>query len=849
MATTLKKNLQGLIECGICLDPMVDPRVLSCQHSFCAECLINLLSHSDIPVFTCPTCRRDTPVPRRGVHDLPHDFRANTLTEFMKEPEKDLDKNDKKKADHNPELEPDEFIACGDLPECASCSNKKSTFDSCEVKFFCKFCKDYMCNPCALDHKGTSVFKKHVLVKIPENRWRTEKCPQHPPKSQEYYCGECNVLICSACVTNQHKEHHVRHFVEQFKDCSVDMGERLGRLDIVFSESFIGNVNGEELKNHRSAFNKAILEMVTQVENSADFAMKQIEKEKASLLSSLEQDQVKINEGFKDLEGQSLKTDVKDVLETCNAYLKTKSQGELLKDFKGLSLKIDKATSSLEESQRKVASFLISQVPTEFLPSKQEITIGSVKSGKIETSKLFPNAQLALLLSKATKEVDIQQQPSQALLSAGTQSGHIPEGPSPPMSPYNEESDWSDDSDSSEWDEGSPPRPSGIYRSYYRPRVQPAGRARGNNRGGSFQRSNANQQTVHQPRDWSDAVTPRVNTRPPSHHQPPYPGSSPPYPMTSAPYPVTSAPYPVTSAPYQAPAPMYQETQGWSGYASYEEQQMRGWAAPSSHVYGQTYQPRAEEPYDPPSSHVYGQTYQPCAEEPYDPPSSHVYGQTYQPRAEEPYDPPSSHVYGQTYQPCAEEPYDPPSSHVYGQTYQPCAEEPYDPPSSHVYGQTYQPCAEEPYDPPSSHVYGQTYQPCAEEPYDPPSSHVYGQTYQPRAEEPYDPPSSHVYGQTYQPRAEEPYDPPSSHVYGQTYQPHAEEPYFPPPPQWSPEPTNEHPDYGEPRRARGRGRGRGRGKRRGRGRGRGRGGYGNTPGHGYSTENVVVGSDRWFYGY
>ena len=104
--SALKKTLQELIECGICLDPMVDPRVLSCQHSFCAECLINLLSHSDNPVFTCPTCRHDTAIPERGVHDLPHDFKVNTLSAFMKESEKDQDKN---KADH-------EGASCSDNP-------------------------------------------------------------------------------------------------------------------------------------------------------------------------------------------------------------------------------------------------------------------------------------------------------------------------------------------------------------------------------------------------------------------------------------------------------------------------------------------------------------------------------------------------------------------------------------------------------------------------------------------------------------------------------------------------------------------------------------------------------------
>ena len=37
MATA--SNIDDLLQCPICLDVLADPKVLDCQHTFCANCL------------------------------------------------------------------------------------------------------------------------------------------------------------------------------------------------------------------------------------------------------------------------------------------------------------------------------------------------------------------------------------------------------------------------------------------------------------------------------------------------------------------------------------------------------------------------------------------------------------------------------------------------------------------------------------------------------------------------------------------------------------------------------------------------------------------------------------------
>ena len=49
-------ELSKSVECGICLDFLLDPLVGSCGHSFCASCIGAMLSSG---ARTCPICRGD----------------------------------------------------------------------------------------------------------------------------------------------------------------------------------------------------------------------------------------------------------------------------------------------------------------------------------------------------------------------------------------------------------------------------------------------------------------------------------------------------------------------------------------------------------------------------------------------------------------------------------------------------------------------------------------------------------------------------------------------------------------------------------------------------------------------
>ena len=67
MASGVEKKLTKHLECAICLERLKEPKVLSCQHTYCKRCLERLVTtdgRGNCEV-TCPECRRKTEVRNR----------------------------------------------------------------------------------------------------------------------------------------------------------------------------------------------------------------------------------------------------------------------------------------------------------------------------------------------------------------------------------------------------------------------------------------------------------------------------------------------------------------------------------------------------------------------------------------------------------------------------------------------------------------------------------------------------------------------------------------------------------------------------------------------------------------
>ena len=57
-----------------------DPRILSCLHSYCLQCITKLYVEGTTAI-TCPTCNQSTTIPDENVCSLPRNIRLTEMTE------------------------------------------------------------------------------------------------------------------------------------------------------------------------------------------------------------------------------------------------------------------------------------------------------------------------------------------------------------------------------------------------------------------------------------------------------------------------------------------------------------------------------------------------------------------------------------------------------------------------------------------------------------------------------------------------------------------------------------------------------------------------------------------------
>jgi len=83
----LKKYVDELTTCPICLEDLVNPKSLPCVHTFCMRCIKNYCG-SSLPCahVNCPVCRRSFVIPEGGVEQLPNNFMLQGLADAKKAP-------------------------------------------------------------------------------------------------------------------------------------------------------------------------------------------------------------------------------------------------------------------------------------------------------------------------------------------------------------------------------------------------------------------------------------------------------------------------------------------------------------------------------------------------------------------------------------------------------------------------------------------------------------------------------------------------------------------------------------------------------------------------------------------
>ena len=184
------KKIQDQVTCGICLDSYKQPKLLKCFHVYCEQCLQHLVrGGAGLP---CPQCRKLTPLPERGVSNLPGAFYIHYLFEI---------ENVFKK------------LSSSDKSTCNKCNKKR------EAVCFCCTC-GFVCQPCVEIHQDWDELKDHQVIDPSTTHVPPLKkalfCASHPTKKAEIYCKTCDELTCQDCIVGVHRDHQYDLVAESF---------------------------------------------------------------------------------------------------------------------------------------------------------------------------------------------------------------------------------------------------------------------------------------------------------------------------------------------------------------------------------------------------------------------------------------------------------------------------------------------------------------------------------------------------------------------------------------------------------------------------------------------------------
>ncbi|KAL5007674.1 hypothetical protein ScPMuIL_016480 [Solemya velum] len=189
----IERLRERILVCPICMDEYKDPRILSCHHSVCMQCLLDYVraSSSTGRMFRCPQCRADVCVPRGGIKDFPPNFYVNCIQDEL-----------------------------GSKPYFGIC-------DVCErdwlvSQYRCVDCDLDICKFCIHEHRlfrhnaGKTNIMRIETGNVPTHFTPDKACGSHKDETLQMFCSTCQEPVCVTCVCEEHKQHDTMPLVKKF---------------------------------------------------------------------------------------------------------------------------------------------------------------------------------------------------------------------------------------------------------------------------------------------------------------------------------------------------------------------------------------------------------------------------------------------------------------------------------------------------------------------------------------------------------------------------------------------------------------------------------------------------------
>ncbi|XP_019639205.1 PREDICTED: keratin, type I cytoskeletal 9-like [Branchiostoma belcheri] len=270
----LNRLSEDFLECQICLQPYRRPKVLSCLHFFCQQCLEEFLKKQKVKTeLDCPTCRNKTVLPDGGVAELKDNFFVESLRDTV-----DVHK---KLANEG------ESLVCG------SCEAKSG------AESFCTECGDFLCDECVAIHRRIKVTKGHQVIGVEQLRSAESEavnikprplppCRHHSQETLKLFCVDCSEAICQLCTVLSHKDHKYEYFADTAGKAKGEIGALLAKAEKKVTD--LKNA-GQQAHAQKTQLEKNVTETVENIKRKAEETRRQlvamVNKQEADLLNSV----------------------------------------------------------------------------------------------------------------------------------------------------------------------------------------------------------------------------------------------------------------------------------------------------------------------------------------------------------------------------------------------------------------------------------------------------------------------------------------------------------------------------------------------------------------------------------
>ena len=240
-------ELEESLICSMCLDILKSPKTLCCTHSFCEECLKKCVDIEKVDGTEgrhCPLCKTFS-----KSEEFIDTYHLQDLLELYWKCKK------------------------GILPSCFICESEKN-----KVIWKCTDCKITLCEGCQRVHNKLPNCKTHHCEPYSADSEQAIDeiyyCESHSDQIMDFYCTECQKIICLKCKCTS----HIHHRTETIQNTTTSITKDIKKsLEIV--RKHITELHDE---------NTRLTEQVDTIENEHAKQVKECKTIKQELVSEIE---------------------------------------------------------------------------------------------------------------------------------------------------------------------------------------------------------------------------------------------------------------------------------------------------------------------------------------------------------------------------------------------------------------------------------------------------------------------------------------------------------------------------------------------------------------------------------